>query len=208
MSLLWDNLKTFFPVVFPSSLTGKPLSPPLRGTDPTSQSLPCAELYYASAVLTPKSPHSMKNVPSGLCLTLPLLSKRFLSTTCQAVAPAKQNLIVSPSFLQPVCLRAQNGLSCTVARYTKGPVLFTGAVFPPPSLHSADRTPAKAKILTPEISKPGQQVLSKERLWMFLSCAACCLLSSTPSLSTTHFFPAMSPRCLCVFLQAHFPSQA
>lgn len=150
--------KAFFPVVFPSSQTGNPLPSPLRGADPISQSLPCAELYYASALLTPKRPRSMKNVPSGLWLTLPLLSLHFLSTTCQAVAPAKQNLIVSSSFLQPVCLHAQNGLSCTVARYTKGPVLFTGAVFPPPSLRSAERTPGKGKILTPEISKPRQQV--------------------------------------------------
>lgn len=141
--------KAFFPVVFPSSQTWTPPPPPpaspLRDADPTCQALPCAELYYVSALLTPKSPRSVKNVPSGLWLTLPLSSKCFLSATHQAVARAKQNLIVSPSFLQPICLHPQNGLSATAARYTKGPELFTGAAFPSSSPHSADRTPATGK---------------------------------------------------------------
>lgn len=61
-------------------------SSPLRGADPTSQALLCAELYYASAVLTLKIPHGVKNVPSGLRFTLLLSLKHFLSTTCQASA--------------------------------------------------------------------------------------------------------------------------
>lgn len=100
--------KAFFSCSLPWFSNWEPLASLPRGADPTSQALPCAELYCASAVLTPKSPCSMKNVPSGLWLTLPLSMKHFLSVTRQAVLPAKQNRIVPHSFLQPVCLHAQN----------------------------------------------------------------------------------------------------
>lgn len=135
-------LRLFFLLSSPVLRLGPPHPSPLRDADPTCQALPCAELYYVSALLTPKSPRSVKNVPSGLWLTLPLSSKCFLSATRQAVAGAKQNLIVSPSFLQPICLHPQNGLSATAARYTKGPVLFTGAAFPSSSAPPACFLPA------------------------------------------------------------------
>lgn len=69
----------FFPAVFPTSQTENLPGSPHREWH--CQALPFAEFYYAGAVLSPKRPHSTKNVPSGLWLTLPLSSKHFLSTT-------------------------------------------------------------------------------------------------------------------------------
>lgn len=150
-------LRLFFLLSYPVLKLGPPHPSPLRDADPTCQALPCAELYYVSALLTPKSPCSVKNVPSGLWLTLPLSSKCFLSATRQAVARAKQNFIVSPSFLQPICLHPQNGLSATAARYTKGPELFTGAAFPSSSPHSTDKTPATGKYSCQEYPSQGNK---------------------------------------------------
>lgn len=84
----------FFPAVFPTSQTENPPGSP--HPEWHCQALPCAEFYYAGAVLTPKRPHSMKNVPSGLWLTLPLSSKHFLSTTLKLLHQQSRTSLFPP----------------------------------------------------------------------------------------------------------------
>lgn len=138
-------------------------------------------------MLTPKSPHSMKNVPSGLCLTLPLslVKERFLSATHQAVAPARQNLIVSSSFLQPICLMHEKDCHPQQPGTQKGPwsswelhshlcLLFqlTGH-WQQEHLHARNIQVRASSALQPlsSLLAPRGGALD------FLPCAACCSLS-------------------------------
>lgn len=96
LSLLRENAYDFFsPQSSPVFKLGTLLaSPTLRGTDPPAKH--CPFLSFIMLVLTPERPHSMKNVPSGLWLTLPLSWKHFLSTTLKLLPQQSRPPLFAP----------------------------------------------------------------------------------------------------------------